>query len=118
MPLRVIFRRALEDGELAASPVSNLRLPAVRGRRERIAAPSEAAALVAAAPEADRAIWATAFYAGLRLGELMALDWSAVQPRGWDHPGQALMGPEGAGVRPAKEPLGSAAGADRRGASG
>ena len=101
MPLRVICRRALEDGELAASPVSNLRLPAVRGRRERIAAPSEAAALVAAAPEADRAIWATAFYGGLRLGELMALDWSAVDlaagiirvERSWDPKQRAFVLP-------------------------
>jgi integrase len=48
-------------------------LPAVRGRRDRIASPAEAAALIAAVPDDDRAVWATAFYAGLRLGELWAL---------------------------------------------
>ena len=48
-------------------------LPAVRGRRDRIASPNEAAALIAAVREEDRAVWATAFYAGLRLGELLAL---------------------------------------------
>jgi integrase len=37
MPLRVIFRRAVEDGEPAVNPCTHLRLPAVRGRRERIA---------------------------------------------------------------------------------
>ena len=31
MPLRVIFRRALEDDELTANPCTSLRLPAVRG---------------------------------------------------------------------------------------
>jgi hypothetical protein len=39
MPLRVIFRRAVEDGDLALNPCTHLRLPAVRGRRERIASP-------------------------------------------------------------------------------
>jgi integrase len=45
----------------------------VRGKRERIASPQEAAALIAAVPEEERALWACAFYAGLRLGELQAL---------------------------------------------
>ncbi len=49
-PLQVIFRRAIEDGDLAVNPCERLRLPAARGRRERIAAPAEAAALIAAAP--------------------------------------------------------------------
>jgi hypothetical protein len=67
--LRVIFRRAIEDGDIAVNPCSNLRLPAVRGRRDRIASPSEAAALIAALDnEHDKAVWAVAFYAGLRLG--------------------------------------------------
>ena len=75
MPLRVIFRRAIEDGDLAVNPTSHLRLPAVRGRRERIASPEEAQQLVDALPERDRALWATSLYAGLRRGELMALRW-------------------------------------------
>jgi integrase len=78
MPLRVIFRRAIEDGDLAVNPTGHLRLPAVRGRRERIASPEEAALLLAALPERDRAVWATALYAGLRRGELMALRWEDV----------------------------------------
>jgi integrase len=56
------------------NPTTGLTLPAVRGRRDRIASPTEAAALIAALPsEHDRAVWAMAFYAGLRLGELQAL---------------------------------------------
>ena len=50
MPLRVIFRRAIEDGDLAVNPTGHLRLPAVRGRRERIASPEEAQRLLAALP--------------------------------------------------------------------
>jgi integrase len=78
MPLRVIYRRALEDGDVTVNPCMHLRLPAVRGRRERIASPEEAQKLLTALPERDRPIWATALYAGLRRGELMALRWEDV----------------------------------------
>jgi integrase len=78
MPLRVIFRRAVEDGDVAVNPCMHLRLPAVRGRRERIASPQEAEQLLAALPARDRPVWATALYAGLRRGELMALRWDDV----------------------------------------
>lgn len=91
-PLQVICRRALRDDEIAVDPTDGLELPAVRGRRERIAGPTEAAKLIAALPEGERALWATAFYAGLRRGELRALRWSDVDleggvihvRRGWD----------------------------------
>ena len=73
IPLRAIYRRALARGEVAINPVAGVELPSVRGRRDRIASPTEAAALIEAVPEVDRAVWATAFYAGLRLGELTAL---------------------------------------------
>jgi len=78
MPLRVIFRRAAEDGDVAVNPCAHLRLPAVRGRRERIASPDEAERLLAALPERDRPVWAAALYAGLRRGELLALRWENV----------------------------------------
>ena len=77
-PLQVIYRRATEDGDLAINPSERLRLPAARGRRERIAAPTEAAALIAALRNEDRALWGCAFYAGLRRGELRALLWDDV----------------------------------------
>ncbi len=63
---------------MAVNPTTGLELAAARGSRERIAAPAEAAELVAALPEEDRVLWATAFYAGLRRGELRALKWSDV----------------------------------------
>ncbi len=73
MPLRVLYRRALRSGQVTVSPLEHLELPAVRGVRDRIASPTEAVSLVAALPADDRAVWATALYAGLRLGELKAL---------------------------------------------
>jgi len=73
LPVRAIFRRAVARGEVAVNPTGGLELPAVRGRRERIASPVEAEQLLAALPDGERALWATAFYAGLRLGELRAL---------------------------------------------
>lgn len=77
-PLQVIFGRALHDEQLAVDPTIGLRLPAARGKRDRIASPEEARALLDALPECDRALWATAFYAGLRRGELQALRWRNV----------------------------------------
>jgi integrase len=77
-PLQVIYRRAIEDGDLAVNPCERLRLPAARGRRERIASPTEAAALIAALHSEDRTLWGCAFYAGLRRGELRALVWNDV----------------------------------------
>jgi len=73
MPLRALFRRAVARGEVALNPTSGIELPAVRGRRDRIASPEEAEKLIGALESRDRALWATAFYAGLRRGELMAL---------------------------------------------
>ncbi len=78
MPVRLIFRRALVAGTITVNPTSALALPAPQGRRDRIATPAEAAALLAAVPESDRALWGTALLAGLRLGEIAALDWSAI----------------------------------------
>jgi integrase len=55
-----------------------VRVPTARNARERFATPQEAAALLAAVPDRDRAIWGTAIYAGLRRGELLALRWQDV----------------------------------------
>jgi integrase len=63
---------------VAVKPTQGIRLPAVRGSRDRVASPDEAAELVAALEPADRALWATAMYAGLRMGELQALRWDDV----------------------------------------
>ena len=78
IPVRVVFRHALERDEINANPTSGLRLPNNIGRRERTASPSEAAELLAALPDNLRPIYATAFYAGLRRGELRGLRWDDV----------------------------------------
>lgn len=82
MPLRAIFRRAVARGEVTVNPTSGLELPAMDGTRDRIASPAEAAELLGALPERDRALWATAMYAGLRRGELLALRWEDVDLAG------------------------------------
>lgn len=43
-----------------------------------MATPDESQRLVAAVPAVDRAAWALAWYGGLRLGEIRALDWANV----------------------------------------
>jgi integrase len=78
LPLRAIFRRAHQRGEVAINPTHKLALPAVRGHRDRIAAPTELAPLLDALQPAERAIYATALYAGLRAGELQALQWDDI----------------------------------------
>jgi integrase len=65
-------------GDVAVNPTTGLELPAVRGRRDRIVSPEQAAKLLEALPERDRAMWATALYGGLRRGELQALRWEDV----------------------------------------
>ena len=91
-PLRVIYRRAIRRDLVAVDPTEGLELRRPSGRRDRIATPAEATALLTALPDEDRALWATAFYAGLRRGELRALRWTDVDlaagvihvRRGWD----------------------------------
>ena len=92
LPLRAIYRRALSRSEVHLNPTEGLTLPAVRGRRDRVARPAEALALLEALTHEDRAVWATALYAGLRRGELAALRWADVDlerglirvERSWD----------------------------------
>lgn len=102
MPLRAIYRRAIARGEVEVNPTTGLELPAVRSKRDRIASPEEAAALIAALPEQDRALWATAMYAGLRRGELMALRWDHLDLIERRDPRRALVGRQGE-VRRAEE---------------
>jgi integrase len=91
-PLRVIYRRAIRRDLVTTDPTKGLELRRPDGRRDRIASPDEARELLAALPDEDRALWATALYAGLRRGELRGLRWSDVDlegrvirvQRGWD----------------------------------
>jgi integrase len=82
LPLRALCRRALSRGDIQVNPTMGIEIPAVRGRRTRFATPHEAQLLIDAAPTEDRVLWATAFYAGLRRGELQALRWIDVDLAG------------------------------------
>jgi integrase len=77
-PVQVIYRRALDDGIVSVDPTEGLRLPAKNRRRERVADRAEAGSLIAALPKPEQALWACAFYGGLRRGELQALRWSDI----------------------------------------
>ncbi|HET7485311.1 MAG TPA: site-specific integrase [Solirubrobacterales bacterium] len=72
-PLQAIYRHAVRRDMVGLNPTREVELPADRGQRDRIATAAEAERLLAALPVSDRPIWATAFYAGLRRGELQAL---------------------------------------------
>lgn len=109
MPLRLIYRVAIRDEMgVSVSPIDHVELPAVRGRRDRYATAVESQALIGACDPADRAIWATALYAGLRRGELMALTHQAVDldagvirvTQGYDPRSGKIISPKSrAGVR-------------------
>jgi integrase len=72
--VQVFYRREVTAERLATNPAKEIDIPNGGPRRpKRIASPSEAAALIGALEERDRSLWACAFYAGLRRGELMAL---------------------------------------------
>ena len=69
-----MYRRALQRNLASVDPTVNLEVGgAPEKRRDRIADPEEAARLLAALPELERCLYATAAYGGLRRGELRAL---------------------------------------------
>jgi integrase len=114
MPLRVIYRRAVQRGDVAINPTHDLNMPAVRGKRDRIATPEKAAALIAALPADLRAVWSTAFYGGLRRGELRGLRWEHVDlaagvirvEAGWDSKEGAILPKSRKGQRRVPIPAG------------
>jgi integrase len=92
-PVRAIYRRARQLGEVHTNPTSGLSVPAVDRRQTRFATVEQVGGMLGALDRAeDRALWATALYAGLRRGELEALRREDVDlatgvirvQRGWD----------------------------------
>jgi integrase len=76
-----------------ASPTSGISVPPVERRQTRFATAEQVEAMLRALHSAkDRALWATALYAGLRRGELMGLHREEIDlatgvirvERGWD----------------------------------
>jgi integrase len=91
VPVQALYRRHRRT--VTVNPTEGLDLPESSGTRERAASPAEAVELIDVLPEGQQALWATAFYAGLRRGELRALkcsdvNWPAATTitvqRGWD----------------------------------
>jgi integrase len=82
--LNGIFRRAHEVYGISTNPVAEVKRPGRVKSRQTLKStdflePSEVHALVAAADdETDATIFITAAFCGLRLGELLALRWGAV----------------------------------------
>jgi integrase len=80
--LRALIGFAEMRGWVRLNPCNGLRVPAGEKARDRIATPSEAVELIAVMRPTDRAALGLAVYAGLRLGELLALDVPAVDLAG------------------------------------
>jgi len=91
-PLRALYRRAVARGDAAVNPTVGIEKPAVRYSARRVVPPNEAEAMIAALEPDERALWATALYAGLRRGELIGLRPGDIDlgvgvirvERGWD----------------------------------
>jgi integrase len=91
-PLKALYRRALARGEVRLNPTVGIEKPAVRSKAKRVVLPKDAEAMIAALDAGERALWATAIYAGLRRGELIGLRRQDIDlatgllhvRRGWD----------------------------------
>lgn len=79
MPLRLIIRYAIQRDLIQINPMLGLQLPGKREHPVRVLSISEAKLIISTLEGQDRAIFATALLAGLRLGELRALRWSHVR---------------------------------------
>ena len=91
-PLKALYRRAVARGEAKANPTLGVEKPAVRSEVKRVVTAHDAEAMIAALEPSERALWATALYAGLRRGELIGLRVEDIDlaagvihvRRGWD----------------------------------
>jgi integrase len=72
-PLRALYRYAVVRGDATNNPTRGILKPAVRCAPKNIVTATQATELLAAVDAADRPLWATAIYAGLRRGELVGL---------------------------------------------
>jgi integrase len=93
LPLGAIYRRAVKRGEVGINPVLGVSGGRRKTSESRFATPAEAAALIAVLRRPiEKAAWATMFYGGLRMGEMLALRWQDIDfangrlrvERSWD----------------------------------
>jgi integrase len=97
-----VYAWALPRGLAKINPTTGVRLPTGGKVRDRIATPAEARLLIGALDPSDQAALGLALFAGLRLGEIVALDWDHVDlaartlrvERAWDGPAQEYVSPK------------------------
>ena len=107
MALRALYGWARPRGLASQQPCDGVRLPGGEEQPMRIVTPETAALLVGVLVGRDRTAFALACYAGLRAGELLALDWPTVDltlrvirvERAWDHGSHAFIGPKSKAAR-------------------
>jgi integrase len=71
--LKSVLKTAQTDGHISYLPTGAVRVPRQERRRPTVLPLAEAWQVVSAAPEPWRALFATAVFTGLRLGEILAL---------------------------------------------
>jgi integrase len=102
MALRALYAWARPRGLAFQQPCDGVRLAGGEEQRMRVLSPDQAALLVGALTGHDRTAFALACYAGLRAGELLALDWDHVDlelrvirvERAWDHGSKTFIAPK------------------------
>ena len=98
-PLQALYGWAVPRGLAHISPCASLRLPSGETKRDRIATPSKAATLTAALPAKDQAAFGLGVYGGLRIGELVGIEWQAIDldgrtlrvVRSWDEKARQFL---------------------------
>jgi integrase len=78
MVLRGIFTLAVEQDVIPRSPVRKSHMPESEKKEKRIWTPDEVRKIIDAAPAAYKALFALVALTGIRLGELLALQWKHV----------------------------------------
>ncbi len=98
-PIQTLYRRLIDRDMLTYNPATRIDLPTqASSRPRRIVTSSDAAEMLAVLRDEEQPIWAAAFYAGLRRGELQALRVRDVDlgaslihvERGWDQEAGAI----------------------------
>ncbi len=107
MPLRLIVRFALQRDLIDSDPFQAIQLPGKFEEPVRVLSVKEANSVVSTLKGQDRAIFAAALFAGLRLGELRALRWNTVDfelgiirvEASWDREDGEIQPKSRAGIR-------------------